>query len=818
MPPAQLEVRIETLLGQLTLEEKISMAAGSGLWFSTGVPRLGIPAYKVSDGPNGVRGEGIGGIKSALFPVGTAMAATWNPELIGAVGDALAEECRAKGVQVLLGPTVNIHRSPLAGRNFECYSEDPYLSAEIAHALISRVQSHGVACCVKHFVCNDSEFERTTISSDVDERTLHEIYLYPFERVVVRTGVWSVMSAYNRINGVYASANTALLGNVLKRDWGFDGVVISDWGGTYSTIEPALAGLDLEMPGPAVHMGERLLQAVRLGDVATEIIDDKVRRHLRLLLRTRRLDAAEPVPEQSIDNPAHRTLIRRVAAEGMVLLKNDGVLPLVNVRRIALLGPNAVEPQVLGGGSSSLAPHYVVDPRAGIAARWPDAQIVVARGVVNFKHLPLLPGQQCRVPDSDRAGFEVSFYNNFTMADAPVLVNHRRNSNLVWFGRFSDKVTNDFSARIATTFVPASSGVHRFSLMSAGLSRLFVDGVLVVDNWSVQRPGDSFFGGGSDEVIGTVELREGDPASVVIEYSRQTRGNMGGVRIGMAPPTLIDDIDGACDAARRADVAIVVVGLTSEWESEGHDRHDLQLPGAQAELIRRVAEVNANTVVIINAGSPVAMNDWLGSARAVLQVWYAGQEYGNALADILSGTVNPSGRLPMTIPKRLEDTPAFTNYPGERGHVRYGEGIFVGYRYYDRKHIEPEFPFGHGLSFTTFHYVELNTDRAHYAALDDVVVAVVVRNTGDRAGQEVVQLYVTDTFASVARPARELKGFVKVELAPGESKRVEFRLEAQDFAFYDVVRHGWTVEPGEFQISVGASSRDIRQVVTLLRD
>ena len=340
---------------------------------------------------------------------------------------------------MLLGPTVNIHRSPLAGRNFECYSEDPYLSAEIAHALISHVQSHGVACCVKHFVCNDSEFERMTISSDVDERTLHEIYLYPFERLVVRTGVWSVMSAYNRVNGVYASASEALLQDILKRAWNFDGVVISDSGGTYSTVEPARAGLDLEMPGPARHMGDKLLAAVREGSVPIDAIDAKVRRHLRLLMRTNRLDAAEPAPERR-RSTSHRALIRRVAAEGIVLLKNEGLLPLTNVRRIALIGPNVLEPQVQGGGSSAVAAHYIVDPRAGIAARWPDAAITVARGAVNFKHLPLLPAQQCRVPETDRAGYEIAFYDNLTLAGEPVLVNQRRSGNLIWFGRFSDKV------------------------------------------------------------------------------------------------------------------------------------------------------------------------------------------------------------------------------------------------------------------------------------------------------------------------------------------------------------------------------------------
>ncbi len=809
--------RIEGLIERMTLAEKVSMAAGSGLWFSTGVPRLGIPEYKVSDGPNGVRGESIGGATSASFPVGTAMAATWNRELIGAVGDALAQECASKGVEVLLGPTVNIQRSPLAGRNFECYSEDPCLTAEMACALITHVQRAGVACCVKHYVANDSEFQRQSISSDVDERTLREIYLAPFEHAVRRAGVWSVMSAYNRVNGEYASASVRLLAQILRAEWGFDGVVISDWGGTYDTVGAALAGLDLEMPGPTRHRGDKLLQAIASGDVPEATIDALVRRQLRLLIRTGRLDGAPRGAELSLDRPEHRALIRRVAAEGTVLLKNDGILPLQHPTRIALIGPNAVQPQILGGGSSSLAPHYVIDPAAGVAARWPDAQVSVTRGVKSFKYLPLLPVRQCRVPDSDRAGVEVAFYNNHSRTGEAALVTHPRRSELVWFGRFSPVVETDFSARIVTEFTPESSGVHRFSLMSAGLSRLAVNGEVIVDNWTAQRRGDSFFGGGSDEAQGAVQLGAGEVARVEVEYDRNGVGAMAGVRIGMASPSMTDDIDAACAAAREADVAIVVVGLTGEWESEGHDRANLELPGAQVELIRRVAWTNPNTVVVINAGSPLSMGDWLEAPRAVLQVWYPGQEFGNALADVLSGAVNPSGRLPMTIPKRLQDTPAYTNYPGERGHVRYGEGVFVGYRHYDYCDIEPEFSFGFGLSYTAFEYSQLRADATQYVADAQVVVTLTVRNAGACAGQEVVQLYVADPVACVQRPLRELRAFTKLALAAGESQTVQFILERRDFAFYDVAAADWVVEAGEFRISVGASSRDLREVISITR-
>jgi beta-glucosidase len=805
------ERRIDSLLSEMTLEEKVSMAAGSGLWFSTGVPRVGIPAYKVSDGPNGVRGEARAGVRSAAFPVGVCLAATWDVELAARVGDALADECIAKDVQVLLGPTINLQRNPLAGRNFECYSEDPHLSAELAVVLVRAVQRRGIGCCVKHFVCNDSEFERMTISSEVDERTLREVYLAPFERVVKEAGVWAIMSAYNRVNGTYASAHRELLRDVLKGEWGFDGVVISDWGGTYDTIGPANAGLDLEMPGPARHMGDKLLVAVRSGEVDIATIDDKVRRHLRLLIRTGRLDRLEPREERSIDARGHRELIRRVAADGMVLLKNDGLLPITASQRIALLGPNAAAPQILGGGSSTVLPHRVVSAHEGLRDAFPHASIEVVRGCIGERYLPLVSPAALRVPNfppsaegSDRAGMRVSLYRDDTFAGEPVRVSHPRRSELLWFGGFDPSLTARFAARIEAELVPNETGAHRLSLVSAGASRLFVNDRLVVDNWTSQEPGDAYFGAGSAERIGTAQLTAGEPVSLTVEFRRGGDAPMVGVRIGHAPPSHRDDIDAARQAAARADVAVLVVGLNPDWETEGHDRRDLDLPGKQVELIEAVADANPNTVVVVNSGSPICFGSWLSRVRAVLQCWYPGQEMGHALADVLSGRVNPSAKLPMTVPRRLADTPTYLDSPGEGGVVRYGERVFIGHRYYDRRGIEPEFPFGHGLSYTTFALGE-----AVHASRDGdrVTVGIDVTNTGERAGSEVVQVYVTPPASAVARPDRELKGFTKIHLQPHETKRISITLQMRALAYFDTRRKDWSCASGVHALWVGPSSR-----------
>lgn len=801
---------IEAQIARLTLEEKASMTAGSGLWLSQPVPRAGVPAFKMSDGPNGVRGDSLDrSIRSACYPVGSALGATWNRALLAEIGTALALECRAKDVDVLLGPTINIHRTPLAGRNFECFSEDPFLTGELAVALVRAVQSRGVACCAKHFVCNDSEFERHSISSQVDERTLREIYLAPFERVVKAGGVWSVMAAYNRVNGTHAAEHRRLLQTILREEWGFEGVVISDWGGTRSTVPSLRAGLDLEMPGPARHFGAKALAAVRSGAVDEACLDDLVRRQLVLMQRTGRLERGAARPEQPFERDEDRALIRRAGAEATVLLRNDGVLPLVAPQRIALVGPNAVAPRVLGGGSSTLRPHRVVSPREGLEDAFPDAEITVVRGCVNDRHLPVLTASACRVPGTERPGLHVRFFAHDGFDEAPVHETHPRQGELVWFGRVAPSVGETFGARIETEIVASEAGPHRVSLVHTGRARLAVNGEVRIDQWNDAPRGDGFLGFGSAETIAIVDLGSGERVRVTVDFHTGAAGLISGVRIGFAPPSHADDLDAAAAAAARADVAVVVVGLTGEWESEGHDRADLELPGTQVALIERVAAASPRTVVAVNAGAPIRYGAWVERVGAVLQIGYPGQELGCALADVLTGRADPGGRLPTTLPVRLEDTPAFRFYPGENGVVRYEEGVLVGYRHYDASRVAPRFPFGFGLSYTTFALEHGAVDEGAIVADGSVVVGVDVVNTGERNGQTVVQLYAADRVTRDLVVPAALRGFEKLTLAPGARARVQFRLAAADFAHYDAKRGRWHTPFGRHVVHIGFSSRDL---------
>lgn len=815
-----MDARIDALLNQMTLEEKVSLAAGATFWTTVPVERVGIPAMKVTDGPNGARGASwVGDVTSACFPVGIALAATWNPELIYRIGQALAHETRSKGASVLLGPTVNIHRSPLNGRNFECYSEDPYLSARIAVAYIQGLQAEGVAACVKHFVCNDSEFERQTISSEVGERALREIYLPPFKAAAQEAGAWSLMSAYNRINGVYAAENALLLRDILKGEWGWDGLVMSDWFGTRSTVESANAGLDLEMPGPAQWMGDKLLKAVQDGQVEEAVVDDKVRRLLRLMIRTGALDATEIPVERATPSPEQSALLREAAADGLVLLKNErNVLPLdaSKTERLAIIGPTAKVGLIQGGGSASVTPHYTVTPFDGVFSRAGQSlEIGYEIGCASYKMVPVLEPRLVRSASTGgEPGLKAEFFANPSFEGAPVFTRTYRTLRLMWTDAVAPGIEpHRFSARLSGVFTAQERGVYTFSLVSAGLSRLFIDDREVVDNWTEQTSGDEFFGSGSSEVTGQAELVAGQTYQLRVDFSAGKQSLMDALRIGCMPPVPADAADRAARLAAESDVALVFVGLGGEWESESYDRQTMDLPPEQNELIAKVAAANPNTVVVLNTGSPVAM-PWLDSVAAVLQAWYPGQEAGNAIADVLFGAVDASGRLPQTFPKRLEDNPAFINYPGENGKVTYGEGIFVGYRYYDKKKIEPLFPFGHGLSYTTFEYSDLHIDPSTVESADGidvrVDVGVNVTNTGARRGQDVVQLYVHDAASALMRPEKELKAFAKVRLEPGETQTVRFSLNAEALSYYDPAKRGWVAEAGTFEVLVGRSAADIR--------
>ena len=809
-----LESEIEPLLQDLTPEEKVSLLAGASFWGTVPVPRLGIPAMKVSDGPNGVRGGGslIGkGISSACFPVGISLASSWNTDLMMQIGAALAEEAKSKSVHVVLGPTVNIHRTPLNGRNFECYSEDPYLSARLVVGYINGLQSQGVGATVKHFVCNDSEFQRNTISSDLDERPLREIYLPPFEAAVKEAKTWAVMSSYNKVNGTYVSENASLLRDILKDEWGFDGLVMSDWGGTYSTAGAVNAGLDLEMPGPARMRGERLLKAAQNGEASLETINDSVRRLLRIMARTNVQADDATRPETIDDKPAHRALIRKAAAEGMVLLKNaNNLLPLKPeaITSLALIGPNTTTAQMMGGGSAQVNAHYRVTPVAGVAAQVGErVELGVEQGCTNYKMLPLFGANSAA--DGD-ASFHETYFDSPNLSGEVTREERSEDSEKMWISAFSAAGgASTFSVRRVSTFVPRQSGTHTFSLTSSGLSRLFIDGREVVNNWEPQMRGDSYFGFGSAEVRAEVPMQAGQSYELRVEYGRQVDTLLPAMRLGYAPPATADAMARAVQLAKTADAVVLFVGTSAEWETEGYDRAGLELPGEQNALIEKVSAANPNTVVVLQTGGPVGM-PWLDKVAAVVQAWLPGQECGNAIADVLFGRVNPSGKLTQTFPQREQDHPGFLNYPGENGHVRYGEGIFVGYRYYEKKDVATLFPFGYGLSYTQFAYANLRLGTTQMTLNDTIAISVDVTNTGERAGQEIVQLYVRDVTSRLTRPHKELKGFAKVALEAGQTKTVTLMLDKTALAYWDDATHAWVTEAGEFVAFVGASSQDIR--------
>jgi beta-glucosidase len=796
---------IEQLIGQMTREEKTALLAGADLWHTVAIERLNIPALRVTDGPNGARGA-FGNLESTSVctPVGIALGATWNPELVEMVGEVLGEETKTKSAHILLAPTVNIHRSPIAGRNFECFSEDPFLSGEIAAAYINGVQSKGVGACIKHFVCNDQEFERNSISAEVQERPLHEIYLEPFRRAILKTKPWAVMSAYNRINGSYAAENEHLLKTVLRGEWGFEGIIISDWYGTYTANTPA-GELDLEMPGPARWMDlEHVKSAIEDGRLTEADIEAKANRLLLTFKKAGLFESPDLQPDRSIDKPEHRGVIREAAREAIVLLKNENILPVdtEKITSIAVIGENALHTKVLGGGSSAVAPHYLISALDGIRERVRDqVEVSFAPGCFIHKGLPAPDEDTLSTVDGDH-GLLLEFFDNLDLSGAPAYSLTSKRVQFGWFDNCVPKVSQDrFSVRLSGYFTPKISGLHTFGLNMVGRGRLFVDGEKLIDTWEIPES--------SGQQTVQLEMVADQRVPLQVEYMWEGDSRWRSLALGYLPPHAEDLLAEAVELAARSDLVIVVAGLSSEWESEGFDRVDMRLPGNQNELIKKVAEANPNVIVALNCGSPVEM-PWLDEVPAVLQLWYNSQEIGNALADVVFGDVSPSGKLPISFPKRLEDNPSFINFPGENGKVHYGEGLFVGYRYYDKKAMEPLFPFGHGLSYTTFEYSNLRIDDEEFSLSDGLRISLDVRNNGASDGKEVVQVYVRDLQARLTRPEKELKAFSKVHLEPGETKSINFSLDREAFWFYDPEGEGWVMESGEFEILIGASSRDIR--------
>ncbi|MGE5598772.1 MAG: glycoside hydrolase family 3 C-terminal domain-containing protein [Bacteroidota bacterium] len=811
--PGRIEELVERILCSLTLKEKISLLSGRDDWRTAEIPRAGVNSLVMTDGPHGVRAPRYPGRiagPATSFPTGVAMASSWDPDLIARVGAALGEETRAMGCDVLLGPCVNIIRVPVAGRNFESYSEDPYLAGRIGAAYVKGLQSRGVGACVKHYACNNQEHERNRGSSEVDERTLREIYLAQFETIVKEARPWMVMCSYNRINGTYASQHRRLLTEILKGEWGFDGAVVSDWGANHTVFESVWGGLDLEMPGPARYYGPLLVDAVRNWQISEEAVDEAARRVLRLLARAGKLSETAAPPAGAVNTPAHQHLARELAEESMVLLKNDGAaLPLLpdTLGTLAVIGPNAVSLTISGGGSARLEPPYTVSPLAGLKAALGDrVRIEYEQGCTNHVEPPVLGPELL----GGKAGITGRYYRNTECRGEPDVVREESRFDFWWWGGGpAEGFEGGFSACWSGRMTAENTGPHTFALSSTGRCRFYLDGQL-----RLEIPAQTAADQTRDlrETV-QVDLTAGRVYEVKVEYVKGAAEDFTHVRLGVAH-TPADGVllARAAALARRADAAVVFVGMPEGFETEGADRPHLSLPGGPDELGRAVAAANKRTIVVLNSGAPVTL-PWLEEVPAVLLAHYPGQEGGHAVASILTGAVNPSGRLTATYPRRLADNPSYTNYPGGR-EVRYGEGIFVGYRYYEAKDVTPLFPFGHGLSYTDFAYGDLRAPSIVRRG-EPVEISLMVKNIGRSAGKEVVQLYVADKEASLPRPVKELKGFVKVALAPGEEKAVRFILDERAFSFYHPYRGQWVAEPGEFEILAGSSSADIRARASL---
>jgi beta-glucosidase len=792
---------------RLTLEEKVALLSGQDKWSLPALPAIGLESIVMSDGPTGVKRDGSLPLRSPLVPCGTALGATWDTDLVEAIGSLLGEAACANRVHVLLAPATNMIRSPLGGRDFEYYSEDPLLAGKIACAYVRGVQRAGVAATVKHFVCNDAETHRFDGSVVVDEQALREIYLLPFELAIREAHAWAVMCSYNKLHGTHLSAHP-MLDDLLRSEWGFDGVVVSDWGAVHDTVGPGLSGLDIEMPGPPEFWGDKLVEAVRSGAVPEARIDEKVQRILRLARRTRALgsESAEPPPPR--DRSATSSLLRRAAIESFVLLKNENeMLPLASPARIAVLGPHAAQPALQGGGSANVGPSFGATPLEGIRRLAGEAVEVVHEP----GYVPAL------MPRLDLGwvgeGFTVELFDARDPSWGPLRSETQRTNLFIWDKMVGDRPLRELIVRLRATLTPPVDGEYVFGVDCSGAGTLQIDGREMLAlapehdlDWSAMFRADP-------RGVGRVTLEGERPVDFELEFRPRpdSEGNqIGVVTLRAFPPAAADLRERAVHAAAGADVAVVVAGLGEEFESEGFDRSSLELPAEQLKLISAVAAANPATVVVVSAGAQVLM-DWAEQVPAVLLAWYPGQEFGDALAEVLLGRAEPGGRLPMTFPVRPEDVPVLEPGPDDpvANEWHYCDGLFVGYRHYDRHRLTPAYCFGYGLGYTSFAYEDLLVER-NGATVEAVVQ---VRNTGSRRGKTVVQLYVGSE--PVERPRWELRDFRSVVLDAGAEEDLHFTLPERAFSEWSPELGGWAIIPGAHTVAVGTSSRDLHLTATL---
>ena len=792
----------------MTLEEKCRLLGGASSWRTNAIPRLGIPAIKMSDGPNGVRGESQGTTRTPglNIPTSIVVGASWDVHLALQLGVLLGREARRKAVHVVLAPTVNLHRTPIGGRTFECLSEDPELSAQLASAIVRGVQSQEVAVTVKHFAANDTEVDRMTVDALVDETVLREFYLRPFESTVIDAGAWGVMSSYNKVNGHHAANNRELLHEILRVDWGFDGFVVSDWFGAHDTVESIRAGLDIPMPGPSTIYGKKLLKAAEQGVVAEADIDARVETVLRLIERTRADEFPASSVEITVDDEYEREIVRNAAVAGTVLVRNvANALPLEpgSVDSIAVVGPNARATRTQGGGSSGMQAMQTSTILDGLRARYGDHVVSWRRGTSIDKLAPVVEAERMRTPEG-AFGWRVDYFDRDEVNSTPRYSTITDRSVLTFFGAAPQGVDPfDFTVVVTGEFIPEVDGTHDVSLVITGMGSLSVNGEVVVDDPLGQLPRSrEYFGFGSEEQVHGIPMKKGVP--VKFEARMRTRAGFSALRIGIAEPLDTNELKDAVAFAAKADAAIVVVGTNDEWETEGHDRDSIALPGQQDELVRQIAAVNPRTIVVVNAGAPVAM-PWFNDVHAILIGFFGGMEMGNAVARIIAGDDDPGGRLPVVYPVRLEDSPAMRDYAPVDGVQRYTEGEWYGWRGQAKNGVDPLIPFGFGLSYgeSVWGAPRVTVDRSWPRC----EVVVPVSCVSSRPATEVVQCYVRRVGDS--NPPR-LAGWSKRLVQPSSFADIPVQIPWTAFRRWNPGRRTWQVQGGKWEILVATSSLDIR--------
>ncbi|HCO94070.1 MAG TPA: glycosyl hydrolase [Phycisphaerales bacterium] len=818
-PNASVELRVEDLLGRLTLDEKAGFMSGKNMWFMKSVEKLGIPSVQVTDCGHGVTvildetGQYSG--CATCFPTAVAQAASWDRKLVYEIGSAIAREARDLGSAILLAPMVNIHRTPLNGRNYETYSEDPFLAGSLASSFIKGVQSEHIGAVIKAMTANNQQTNQQNLNVEVSERALREIYLPAFKIPVLDANPWGVMTAYNGLNGHPTSASKHLISTILKEEWRYDGFVVSDWRSVQGS-ESITAGLDIEMPGPGRFMATKdILNAVAQGILTEDELNDRVSRYLRALVKSKLLDRDHPKLAAESNTAKHRELARKAAEASIILLKNrSGVLPLnrSKLSKLAVIGPNAQEARLGGGGSASVTACSAVSPLKGLKDYCNKAvSIKFIEGVTMKGDFPIVGNQYLITIDQGKSvsGLKGEYFDNGGLVGKPscVRIDEKVDFSWGWAAPCKEVGKSSYSVRWTGNVRAPYTGTYRIGVTChEGGFRLYLNGKTAIDQWE-NLPDETFeavFSRKSKNV--KIYMKGGTTCDIRLEFRKW--GNKNAIRLEWEVPGRHSPIEDAVRLAAESEAAIVFAGLSNLFEGGMNDREDLSLPEGQDELIRAVAGANANTVIVLINGTPITM-PWLSEVAAVMEAYYPGQEGGNAIARVVFGDVNPSGKLPETFPRSLEDNPSHGFFPGRKRRVSYGEGIYVGYRHYDTRGIEPLFPFGHGLSYTEFEYsnlrIEQNGDGSARITLN-------VKNAGKSAGAETVQLYVRDIEASVDRPNKELKAFAKIALLPDQTKQVELYLNRDAFAFFSPIQKRWIIEPGEFELLIGSSSRDIRLI------